>query len=88
ELAGLPSAVVERAKEVLQNLETGEYDERGVPALAFSRKEAKQRAQGQLALFDAPRGPSEVERAVSALDPDAMSPREALDALYALKGKL
>jgi DNA mismatch repair protein MutS len=32
--------------------------------------------------------PSAVEAALSAIDPDALSPREALDALYALKKKL
>ncbi|MCW2957078.1 MAG: mismatch repair protein MutS, partial [Thermoleophilia bacterium] len=30
-------------------------------------------------------GPSAVEAALGALDPDALSPREALDALYSLK---
>jgi len=32
-----------------------------------------------------PKGPSELEKAVSALNPDEMSPREALEALYRLK---
>ena len=36
----------------------------------------------------APAGPSEVEHALSALDLDGMSPREAMDALYRLKGLL
>ena len=31
------------------------------------------------------RPPDELREAVAALDPDAMSPREALEALYALK---
>jgi len=29
--------------------------------------------------------PSAVQRALEAIDPDAMSPREAMDALYRLK---
>ena len=33
-------------------------------------------------------GPSPVEEALAALDPDGMSPREAMDALYRLKGLL
>jgi DNA mismatch repair protein MutS len=36
----------------------------------------------------APTGPSELETALSALDPDAMTPREALERLYALKALL
>ncbi|HSS08076.1 MAG TPA: hypothetical protein VLK83_13165, partial [Rhodanobacteraceae bacterium] len=38
----------------------------------------------QLGLFDAPK-PSAVDDALRALEPDAMSPRDALDALYRLK---
>jgi DNA mismatch repair protein MutS len=33
-------------------------------------------------------GPSKVEEALQVLDPDGMSPREAMDALYRLKGLL
>ena len=33
-------------------------------------------------------GPSPVDEAVRAMDPDGMSPREAMDALYRLKGLL
>jgi DNA mismatch repair protein MutS len=33
-------------------------------------------------------GPSPAEAALAAIDPDTLSPREALDALYALKKKL
>jgi DNA mismatch repair protein MutS len=32
--------------------------------------------------------PSAAEAALAAIDPDSLSPREALDALYALKKKL
>ncbi|OYU89973.1 MAG: DNA mismatch repair protein MutS [Bradyrhizobiaceae bacterium PARB1] len=85
-LAGLPPAVISRAKAVLAKLE------------------AQDRGQGAKVLVDdlplfaitsrAPeeeRPPSEADllmEAVKALHPDEMSPREALDALYALKAKL
>jgi len=36
-LAGLPEGVLERAKEVLNNLEQGEFTEAGVPKLAISK---------------------------------------------------
>jgi DNA mismatch repair protein MutS len=50
-------------------------------------------AREQVDLFAAPPdlaepAPSAAEAALAALDPDTMSPREALDALYALKKKL
>ncbi len=37
-LAGLPEQIIERAKEVLNNLERGEFTEGGIPKLALSRK--------------------------------------------------
>ena len=78
-LAGLPRAVVERAEEVLRLLETGEQG----GAIA--------RLAEDLPLFAAARNPqpglqpSEAEKALAALDPDALSPREALERLYELK---
>jgi DNA mismatch repair protein MutS len=54
----------------------------------FARREPAAPARGspqpQLGLF-APPLPSPVEEALRTIDPDAMSPREALDALYRLK---
>jgi DNA mismatch repair protein MutS len=55
--------------------------------------EAQQRhSQAQIDLFAPPPAPSEpaaapsaVEEALAALQPDALSPRQALDALYRLK---
>ena len=72
-LAGMPAAVVNHAKHALAALETQQ---------ALSRE--------QVDLFAAPpaaeaAAPSAVEAAVAALNPDALSPREALDAVYHLK---
>jgi DNA mismatch repair protein MutS len=78
-LAGVPPAVVARAKNVLERLER----EAGAPAhledlpLFAAVAEAEPR-----------HGPSPVEEALKGLDPDGMSPREAMDALYKLKGLL
>ncbi|MCI3135398.1 DNA mismatch repair protein MutS [Phenylobacterium aquaticum] len=76
-LAGVPPAVVARARDVLERLER----EAGAPAHL-----------DDLPLFAATAptperlGPSAVETALGDLDPDSMSPREAMDALYRLKG--
>jgi DNA mismatch repair protein MutS len=72
-LAGMPVAVVNHARHALAALETQQ---------TLSRE--------QVDLFAAPptaeaHAPSAVESAVAALNPDALSPREALDALYQLK---
>ncbi len=83
-LAGLPEAVVARARDVLSQLEEGE------------RKSPAHHLIDDLPLFNAeirrepPRGgkPSEVEADLTELNPDDMTPREALEALYALRAKL
>jgi DNA mismatch repair protein MutS len=79
-LAGLPLAVIERAKVVLAKLEA---EDRAAP-----------RDFDELPLFAAtPRPPSPgaaadaLVDALAAIHPDEMSPREALEALYALKVK-
>jgi DNA mismatch repair protein MutS len=72
-LAGMPAAVVNHARHVLEHLEANASE-----------------AQAQVDLFAPPpaaavRAPSAVETRLAEIDPDALSPREALDALYALK---
>ncbi len=73
-LAGLPKSVIADAKRTLAELERG-MREAPPPATELSP---------QLGLFSAVQ-PSATERAIDALDPDALTPREALDALYRLK---
>jgi DNA mismatch repair protein MutS len=79
-LAGLPPAVVERAESVLETLEQGEQ----AGALA--------RLADDLPLFSATvkqtapdKGPSELEQALAAVNPDELSPKEALELLYRLR---
>src|SRR5271166_708709 len=75
-LAGLPPSVVKRARQVLADLEasrpSGTLD--SLPLFSYEPREPPQ----------AP-APDELRAAVAALDPDAMSPREALEVIYALK---
>ena len=83
-LAGLPGAVLARANEVLTELEKA--DGRPKPSdLAddlplFSAAKGVSTAQ--------PSRQSALEATVGALRPDAMTPREALEAIYTLKGLL
>ncbi len=73
-LAGVPAAVVNHARHALARLEEG-----------------AQQAQRQVDLFTPPPAnaaaaePSAVELALAGIDPDALTPRDALDALYRLK---
>jgi DNA mismatch repair protein MutS len=83
-LAGLPASVVSRAREVLSLLEDAD------------RKNPAAKLIDDLPLFQAavrreePKSakPSKVDDALKALDLDDMTPRQALDALYALKKEL
>ena len=85
-LAGLPAPVIARAKSVLSKLEA---QDRGQAARALADDLPLFAVTSLAAAEAAP--PSEAEQlieALRALHPDEMSPREALDALYALKAKL
>jgi DNA mismatch repair protein MutS len=85
-LAGLPAPVIARAKSVLAKLEA---QDRGQTTRALAEDLPLFAVPSRAAAEPAP--PSEAEKlieAVKALHPDEMSPREALDALYALKAKL
>ena len=53
ELAGLPAPVVERAREILSNLEEGEFTDGGQPALASKRpKKPSASDEQQLSFFE------------------------------------
>lgn len=78
-LAGLPANVVERAKEILKNLEKGELDERGQPRLAQGTRAPESL---QMPLFS-----SETHRIIRELkrvDVSVVTPIEALNLLHAL----
>ena len=77
-LAGLPPLVLARAKAVLARLEAGRDATGGIAAglddlPLFASQQVEQ----------APVDP--LSEAIAAIDPDALTPREALEALYALK---
>ena len=75
-LAGMPASLLRHARAALEALEA-----------------SKHAADAQIDLFAPPPlraeleppEPSELDRAVAALDPDMLSPKEALAALYELK---
>lgn len=82
-LAGLPTAVIERAREILKNLESGEYEGAGQPRLARSKKSSKRRSEPQLSLFSAPEDPLRMR--LKDLDITMLTPLEALNHLNDLQ---
>ena len=83
-LAGLPASVVTRARDVLTKLEDSDrknpasqlIDDLPLFQVAVRREEVQRST------------PSRVEEALRAINPDDMTPRDALDALYVLKKQL
>ncbi len=75
ELAGLPKAVVQRAREVLRELEEGE------------RAGRLTAAPPQLSLFASTPPDDGLRRELAGIDVDSMSPLEALTALYELRDR-
>jgi len=85
-LAGLPASVIARAKSVLAKLEA---QDRGQTARALADDLPLFAVPSRAAAEPAPLSETEkLIEALKALHPDEMSPREALEALYALKAKL
>ena len=79
-LAGVPASVVTRAREVLERLETQTSSParlEDLPLFAVTAPALAHAAE-----------PGPVETTLKDLDIDGMSPREALDALYRLRGLL
>jgi DNA mismatch repair protein MutS len=83
-LAGLPASVIERARVVLDALEKGERE----------GGSAQKALVDDLPLFSAvvrapqpqpKRGPSPVEEKLAGVHPDELTPKEALELVYALK---
>jgi DNA mismatch repair protein MutS len=81
-LAGLPPAVVARAREILAGLERDELSRGGRPSLSGSHAAS----QHQLGLFAAPAGADDpVRRRLREIDVDHMTPLQALMLLAELK---
>jgi DNA mismatch repair protein MutS len=88
-LAGVPVRVVNRATEILRNIETGELNQSGEPRLAAgsvpltATESGGGRQTGQLPLF--PVVADLLRKKMQDIQPDNLSPREALALLYEMK---
>jgi len=86
QMAGLPVDVIERAREILANLEANELTPNRLPRLA-QRKSGRQSDQNQLSLF-IPAPSSKVEQQLKAIDLNKITPLDALIKLNELKKML
>jgi DNA mismatch repair protein MutS len=81
-LAGMPSDVIERAKEILHNLESGEFEE-GAPRLAKSSRKPSREPSPQFSLFET--SEDQLRQRLKKLNIATLTPLEALNLLDELK---
>jgi DNA mismatch repair protein MutS len=74
-LAGIPLSVIERAKEILFNLEKQELDDAGLPRIAYGSSRERKFLE-------------EMKQEIESWDLDTLSPLEALNLLSDLKDKI
>ena len=94
ELAGMPRLVVERAKEILAQLEDADLKKSfpstssslAVPAVSPASR-SKRVPQTQLSLFSDPLSEPVIQE-LQVLQPDDMTPKQALESLFHLKSLL
>jgi DNA mismatch repair protein MutS len=82
-IAGLPEGVIERAKEILERLESGEVDETGRPRIARGGDGGSRNATAQLSLFGG--GDERLRTWIRELDIPSMTPIEAMNELNRLQ---
>jgi len=88
-LAGIPLPVIERAKEILFNLEKQELDDAGLPRIAYGSSPDRDKSQFLLFQEDQDREfLEEVMEEIESWDLDALSPLEALNLISDLKEKI
>jgi len=83
-LAGLPAAVIDRARDILSALERDELARGGRPSVSGTPSEP----QRQLGLFHPAEPDDQLRQKIAAIDVDHMTPMEALTLLVELKKDL
>ncbi len=87
-LAGLPPSAIGRAREILKNLESAEYNEFGLPALTGARTGQAPAAQMDLFSRAERREEGAVLEEIRRCDPERLTPVDALMRLAAWKERL
>ena len=88
-LAGIPPSVIERAREILFNLEKKELDDAGLPRIAYGS--SSDRDKSQYLLFEEDREREfleEMKQEIESWELDNVSPLDALNLLSDLKNKI
>lgn len=87
-LAGLPVSLIDRARDILKNLESAEYNEFGLPSLSGRRGEGANPAQMDLFSRGERRTEESVLEELRRTEPDRLTPVDALMRIAAWKERL
>jgi DNA mismatch repair protein MutS len=87
-LAGLPTTAIDRAREILKNLESAEYNEFGLPTLTGARAGGRDTAQMDLFSRGERREEDAVLEEIRRSEPERLTPVDALMRLAAWKERL
>ncbi len=88
-LAGIPREVIDRAREILFNLEKLELDDAGVPRLSYRAR--SRRSTSQMFLFPEDREAGllqDIKEEIASLDLSSLTPLQALNVLSRLKEQI
>lgn len=85
-LAGVPDSVVERAKEILREIECGKFGRSTEPFVHHKKSAKTKKHPDQLSLFSPPADP--IRNYLQEINLDQCAPLDALTSLYALKDML
>ena len=85
-LAGVPGSVVKRAKEILKDIELGNFQQSAGASQPMRKKNTTQKCPDQLSLFSPPADP--IREYLKKMNLDECSPLDALTCLYAMKKML
>ena len=89
-IAGLPGPVIDRARDILKNLESAEYNEYGLPSIAGPVFPGSAE-RGQMELFGGRKGTPDDDAVLEEIrkaDTDRLSPLDAFLHLAAWKERL
>jgi len=87
-LAGLPPSLIERARDILKNLESAEYNEYGLPSLSGTHGGSANAAQMDLFSRGQRREEESVLEELRRTEPDRLTPVDALMRIAAWKERL
>ncbi|MBU1567187.1 MAG: DNA mismatch repair protein MutS [Proteobacteria bacterium] len=85
-LAGVPDSVVKRAKEILKDIELGNFQQSSINSRPLKKDKNSRKCPDQLSLFSPPVDP--VREYLEKINLDECSPLDALTCLYSLKNML